>query len=437
MTKWDLGRAALCVMAAIGLSACHDPDAYTLSPDRLNKIISITPSATVLPADGIARITITAQLDPLTDADKRLVKFTTSGGTLIWGTQEGPTTTVPADDDGRAVVVLRSSSTPGPVQLDVAAGPLSRSITIQFVSVRREELFGVDVTPPTIPADGFSTMRITVALQRLGTVQQRAVKFEVSRGTLLATGVGAAREATVTADTNGVAVIDLQSDKTPGPVRLTVTALERTDDFEVSFSPVDPSRIITLSASPASVPADGATPIAVVARIAAGLPAGKRTVTFGTTVGLFLPGRRGETTIDADGSNTAQATLVSTTTGEARLTATVDGTTASAIVQFDVALPDKLFVSPAAAALRSGESTLVTVTLLRDVGEVSPRLQVAYSAQTSSGASIGQFSGITLSNLGVSSATFNVGSTTYIGPVTIRASVSGGGSGTASVQIVP
>jgi hypothetical protein len=49
------------------------------------------------------------------------------------------------------------------------------------------------------------------------------------------------------------------------------------------------------------------------------------------------------------------------------VTATVDGTTADARVDFTTALPDSVFVSPAAASLRSGENTLVTVTLLRNV----------------------------------------------------------------------
>mgnify|MGYP005606401591 CR=1 FL=1 len=41
---------------------------------------------------------------------------------------------------------------------------------------------------------------------------------------------------TVTADTNGVAVVDLQSDKTVGPVRLSITARERTEIVELSFA---------------------------------------------------------------------------------------------------------------------------------------------------------------------------------------------------------
>jgi hypothetical protein len=110
---------------------------------------------------------------------------------------------------------------------------------------------------------------------------------------------------------------------------------------------------------------------------------------------------------------------------------------AAVSVTFTQALPDSLFVSPTAATLTQNESTRVVVTLLRTVGKVSPRLQVSYSASTSSGASIGVFSGITLSNDdGVSEATFHVPATMYLGPVTIRAAV-GSKEGTATIEIVP
>jgi hypothetical protein len=430
-------HAALWLMLAVGQSACHDPDAYTLSPTRLDEILSISTSAQTVPADGVSQITITVRLDPRTDADKRLVTITTTGGSFVRGNQvEGLAVVVPVDDIGRAVIELRSSYVAGPVQLDVKVGTVSRSVTLQFSEARREDLFSIDLTRTTLPADGFSTARITVTLRRPGTVQQRVVTFETSGGTLLATGIASARQATVTADTNGVAVVDLQSDKTVGPVRLSIKAVERTEIVELSFIPADPTQVITLSADRSSAPADGVTTIALVARVAANLPAGRRSVTFRTTVGHFLPGRSGEFTIEADGSNMARATLASSTVGGARLTATVDGTTAETSAEFSTALPDSVFVSAAAAALRSGESTLVTVTLLRQVGEVSPRLSVTYSAATSGGAPIGAFSGVTLSNQGVSSATFNVGTSAYVGPVTITAAA-GTAAGVATVQIVP
>lgn len=430
-------RTILSALPLLVLAACHDPDAYVLGPDRADEILAVTLSATALPADGIARITIIAQLDPRTDASNRMVKFTTSAGTLIGGGKEGLTTDVPADTTGRAVAELRSSTTPGTARVDVAAGAVTRSTSVEFSPVAAQDLYDVAVSRSAIPADGFSTARITVTLKRLGTPQQRIVRFEASAGTLIGTGVTPPRTANVQADANGVASVELQSEKSIGLARLAITALDTTREITIEFVETDPREIITLSLGPSSVAADGATPINATARVAASLPSGRRSVTFRTTIGRFVPGNTDTFTIDADGSNLARAVLVSAETGVARVTATVDGTTASATAEFRVALPDKIFVSVAASELASGESTQVTVTLLRAVGSPSPRQVVTYSALTPAGALIGAFSGATLSSdTGESRATFGVGTTTYVGPLTIRASV-GGVSGTALMQIVP
>lgn len=320
---------------AVVLAGCHNPDAYVVGPGTVDSVLSVTVSASTLPADGIARATIVAQIDPRTDSDKRTVSFSTSAGTLIGGGKEGAVATVTADTTGKAVAELRSATVPGSARVDITVGSVSRTTLVEFV-------------------------------------------------------------------------------------------------------PADPSQIITISVDPSSSPADGASPVNVVAQVAAGLPVGKRSVTFRTTLGTFVPGNDDSFTIDADRSNVARATLTSATPGLARVTAaTTDGTSAAANVTFTQSLPDSLFVSPAAATLKSGESTRVVVTLLRAVGAVSPRLQVSYSASTSSGASIGAFSGVTLSNAdGASEATFNVLTTTYQGPVTIRAAV-GSKEGTATIQVVP
>lgn len=318
---------------ALAVAGCHDPDAYVLGPDTADAVLAVTVSATTLPADGIARATIVAQIDPRSDADKRAVTFTTSAGTLIGGAQEGTTTTVDADTTGRAVAELRSATVPGSAQVQIKAGAVARTATVEFVAS-------------------------------------------------------------------------------------------------------DPALVISVSADPSSIAADGSSTMNVVAQVAAGLPAARRTITFRSTRGTFVPGSAGEITVDADSSNTARATLVSTSPGPARVTAaTADGVSASTDVSFAQALPDSLFVSPAAATLPSGGSTRVVVTLLRAVGKVNDRLQVAYSATTAAGNSIGTFSGVTLSNdQGVSEATFNVLTTTYVGPVTIRAAV-GGREGSATIEI--
>lgn len=320
---------------AIVLVGCHDPNEFVVGPDTIDSVLAVTVSADTIPANGIARATIVAQLDPRTDASKRTVTFATSAGTLIGGGKEGPTVTVTADSAGKATAELRSATAPGFARLEITAGGVSRTQVVEFVAS-------------------------------------------------------------------------------------------------------DPAQIITLSVDSSSIPADGTSAVNVVAQLAAGLTPERRKVTFRTTLGRFVPGNQDSFTIDADGSNVARATLVSTSAGQARVTAaTADGVSSSADVTFTQSLPDSLFVSPAAATLKSGESTRVTVTLLRVVGQVSPRLQVSYSATTSTGASIGTFSGITLTNDNhLSEATFHVLTTTYLGPVTIRAAV-GNREGTATIQIVP
>jgi hypothetical protein len=379
---------ALLVMTA---PACHHPDDYLLG-GQSDEVLKVTVSSASLPADGISRATITAQLDPRTDADKRTVTFTTTAGTLIAAGAEGTSVAVPADGTGLASAELRSSTTPATARVDVTVASVSRSTSVQFVKLSREEVFDVSLSSTTAPADGFSTIVFSVTLKRLGTVdqraikfetsagtfiasgqpvaravtltagatgrvivelqsevaatahvrisaldtlydvditftaprqadvfdvfvsrtsieadgfstsvitamlkksggtpQQRAVKFETAAGTLIAPGQPAARAVSVTADATGRAVAELQSDKTIGPVRVRVTALDLPYEFTVTFTAVNPGNIISVSAAPGSVTADGVTPLLVTATVAAGLPAGRRTVTFRTTLGQLSP----------------------------------------------------------------------------------------------------------------------------------------------------
>ena len=66
---------------------------------------------------------------------------------------------------------------------------------------------------------------------------------------------------TITADGNGKAEVELQSEKTVGTARVRVTAFDVSSDFAIDFTAVNPANIITVSADPPSGPADGATPI--------------------------------------------------------------------------------------------------------------------------------------------------------------------------------
>jgi hypothetical protein len=303
---------------------------------------------------------------------------------------------------------------------------------VTFTPLAREDVFDVSVSHTSILADGFSTSVITATLRRPGTLQQRMIKFETSAGMLIAPGLAPARLITIAADAAGKAVAELQSETSVGTARVRVTAFELPYELTISFAPVDPASIIKLSTTSSSGPADGVTAITVSATIAAAVPAGRRTVAFRTTLGTITP-----VAIEADGSNVVRASVTSTATGTARVTATVDGSTAETTVQFMPSLPDRVLVSPDVSALQAGGSTNVRVTLSRATGSVSPRLEVIYSARADTGAALGSFSRVTPAENSVSTALFNVGTTTYIGAVTITATVEGGTTGSATLQIAP
>ena len=356
------------------------------------QVFGVSVSATSIPADSLSTSVIAVDLKRLGTLQQRAVKFETSLGIFIsTGQTNSRNVTLTADSTGSAVVQLQSESVAGTARVRVTALDLSYEFNVAITPLAAQDVFDVSISRQSVPADGFSTTVIGVTLKKLGTVQQRAVKFETSSGAFIAAGQPSVRAVTITADGNGKAEVELQSEKTVGTARVRVTAFDVSSDFSIDFTAVNPANIITVSADAPSGPADGATPITITAKVASSLPAGRRTVTFRTTVGQLLP----LSTIDADGSNLARVTLVSTTTGMARITATVDGVSADTTAQLTPALPDKVIVSPDLVQLKSGGNTTIRVTLLRTAGTVSPRLEVIYTATTNTGAGLGSFSRVT------------------------------------------
>ena len=176
-------------------------------------------------------------------------------------------------------MVELQSEIAGAAHVRVTALDTLYEFDVTFTTLTREEVFDVSVSRTSIAADGFSTAAITATLKRPGgTPQQRAVKFETSAGTLIAAGQPNSRVVTLTADATGRAVAELQSDKTIGPARVRVTALDLPYEFTIVFTSVNPANIITVSVAPSSGSADGVTPVVVTATVAPGLPAGRRTV---------------------------------------------------------------------------------------------------------------------------------------------------------------
>jgi hypothetical protein len=123
----------------------------------------------------------------------------------------------------------------------------------------------------------------------------------------------------------------------------------------------------------------------------------------------------------------------------ARVRAAISGVSADTVVSFVTALPNTIFVSPAAAVMGPNADNRISVSLLRDIGVASGGQIVVYAAKDASGNPTGGvFSGVTLSSTVSGSAT--VSSATYnhqggpTGPVTIEVTVAGV-TGRAQIRI--
>jgi hypothetical protein len=422
------------------LAACHDPNAYTVTPDNVDSVVRVDVTSATIPADGLSRTTITATVTPGAASDRREVTFTASRGTLLAGSQQASQVKVTADAAGQAVVQLRSDSIVGTVRVDIQVLTVVRSVTVDFTAPVADDTFTLSAAPAAIPADGFSESTISVRLKNLGTTAQRTVEFRTTAGLLDAPGVAASDVITVPANADGLAVAQLQSSKVVGTARVTTTALNVSRTVEVPFTGVAVSDIITLAAGASSLPADGKSTARITATIAQGLPATRRTVTFRLTGtgGMFLPELKTEVTREADASGQARVDLqTDSKTGFARVSAEVDKTTSNDVsIQMVPALPDRIFLRSDAVRLKSGDEIAITAELRRTIGTVTIGTVATFSAVTDKGAVIGAFRNVRTSNTdGDATATFSLGTTSYSGPVTITAAVAGGPSVSITVIV--
>jgi hypothetical protein len=294
----------------------------------------------------------------------------------------------------------------------------------------------------SLPADGFSRLRLEARLVGDADFDKRAVVFSTSSGTLdggvAGTNCGGCRQ--VTADGSGRAVIDLVSSQQAGTAVVTaspVSAPGVSASLAISFGPAQPDETVQFVAAPDRAPADGATLSTFTVGISPSLPPASRTVTFQTTTGTFVS--TGTTTVQvaADAGGLASADLVSPrqiTT--ARVTATVNGVTRQAAIRFERALPNVITaavdmpIAPAAA----GTVIQVTATLLRNVGTVTDGTVVTFRATRPDGTPVGLFTNVTTTTNGMATANF-LPNTTTPGTVTITVGAQDTGV-TGTVQMV-
>jgi hypothetical protein len=312
------------------------------------------------------------------------------------------------------------------------------------------DLLDLTAAPMSIRADGGSRTRIEAHINPSATV--RKITFTTTHGTLYAGSGSSAASTTgldVDADVTGVAAVELQADVRPGTARVMASiavpnsnpAATITRAIDIQFTNVAPGEVITLTATPATAEADGATRIRIVAAVAATLPSDARTITFTATGGTFATTDQKTATAPADSSNTAEVELVAPLDqGRVGITATVSNFSARVDVTFGRATPDVIFVTLDAPALMIMGANMATVevSLLRDIGQVSNNTVVTFEAKDFAGTTIGTFSEITLAkkdpvdNTVKATATFDPLDTAVAGVATITAKV---GSKSGSVPI--
>jgi len=305
-----------------------------------------------------------------------------------------------------------------------------------------------------IPADEFSTTRITARITPNAASTLRRIEFSTNTGTFVgASGTGRAIESVVSAD--GITSVELRSSRTVETATVTASVKDAPSvsrQTTVDFAAVAGDAIIRVTTGAAAVPADGASMTAVIAEIAAGLPSGRRQVTFTTSLGTFVADPSAPTVDDpnqktinvgADGSNRAVAFLRSRNNevGQAIVSAVVDTPPISAntFVQFTRALPDRVLVTTNAPTVAASFSSpiLVTVTLVRDAGRPTANTIIRFRATDAFGNDRSFFTNVQRSDVdGTVTASFAPGPGTAPGPLLITATVDGTTiSGTATVIV--
>jgi hypothetical protein len=315
----------------------------------------------------------------------------------------------------------------------------------------------LSVDKTTIPADGFSTATLTARISANASPANRTIKFTTTIGTFVgAAGDGKAIDSVVASD--GTTSVQLRSDRTVSTATITATVKGNdtlTKQQTVTFDAAAAADILRVSTTSAAVPADGATVTPITVEVAAGLPAGRRKVTFTASLGTFVAdpaapvqgdSARRTIDVDADGSNRAVAYLrsVKTEIGQAIITVKVDTTpavSASTSIQFERAFATQVLVTtsaPTVSANFTSAGITVTVRLRRDVGTPTVGAIVRFKAVDSLGADRSFFTSITQSDAnGEVTAVFTPGTGAALGQLVITATVDGTSvSGTAKVVVV-
>ena len=201
--------------------------------------------------------------------------------------------------------------------------------------------------------------------------------------------------------------------------------------------------VLAITATPPSIPADGASHTTLRIRIPKG--ADTRTVALSTSAGSFMGGTDGEVEVDVGKSGVTHVRLQgSTQVDTAYVIAEVGGVVRERAIAFERAPPERIVVDPGTFELEASwtATTTVTATLLRERGTPTVGTEVdlfVVAGSDSTGERLGRFRSQTTSDArGVVTAVLSVGDTPYQGVATLFARApSSNVVGSQELRIVP
>jgi hypothetical protein len=246
-------------------------------------------------------------------------------------------------------------------------------------------------SPESINADGASSSAITAVLtDNTGQLVAKGTSLTFST-TLGAFSNGSTTYQTTISNDSGSVTVSLISSTTAGTAQVTVTSNGVTQRVNVEFtatSVVSETAYITLTASPESINADGASSLSITATLTDNtgqLVAKGTSLTFSTTLGTFSNGSTTYQTTTPDDSGTVTVALISSTTaGIAEIIATSNGVTQRITVAFTstttiTLVPAAVGVTSGLNSINPGESAEVYADVYTSSGEPVPDIEVVFT----------------------------------------------------------
>jgi len=284
------------------------------------------------------------------------------------------------------------------------------------------EALTVTVDRSSIPADGFSTTRVTATISANASTTRRVVAFDATKGVFAGSGSPESGHIEATVDDSGTATVLLRSTAVVETSTVTVTVKDSKTQAAVpgvakqtliSFVAVNADDILTFTAASPSLPADGFSRTRLTATVVTGGNPARSTVTLRTSKGTLVSAGKvnadGSVEMTVDGSGVAVAELRSSSTIETALvSATVAGITKNLTVAFTAPDPNAIVrLSAASSSAPADGATRVPITATVAAELPAPR-----------------------------SVTFRVSGTTFDGSSEVERTVSVDGSNRAVVDIV-